>query len=89
MVFIKLKNTTNNIAANSSIKNPCFKNEDLVKNSSEIIYVSLINRQISFIKYSFEKFDQSPFMCSLTNLGIVRVCESEFLIFVFLSLKDD
>jgi hypothetical protein len=81
MVFIKLKNMNNNITANSSIKNPCVKNEDPIKNTSEIIYVSLVNRQITFLKYSFEKFDQSPFVCSLTNLGLVRICESEFFIF--------
>jgi len=78
MIFIKLDYTTKNIEANSSMKNPCFKNEDPITNTSEIVYVSLMNRQISALKYPFESFDKSSFVCSLTTMGFVRICESEF-----------
>ncbi len=78
IVFLKLKNTTDNMEGNSSMKNPCFKNEDPITNASEIVYVSLMNRQISALKYPFESFENSSFVCSLTTMGFVRVCESEF-----------
>ena len=71
-----------------SIKYPCFTNNK-IKESSQIVYLSMIENRLSTTLHPFKAFEESPTVCSLkNNRTSVKVCESKNLESLFLEYKN-
>ncbi len=81
LTFITLVKDKKYIGSNKdiSIKYPCYRN-DKIKESSQIVYLSMIENRLSTTLYPFKAFEESPTVCSLkNNQTSVKVCESKNL----------
>ena len=56
---------------------PCFVNGDVfATNLTDMIYMGIVDKQLTVNDYSFESFQNSKKVCSYTEMTTTRICEN-------------